>query len=125
MLVLSLGAIAANAGSSNREKQFEELRQLGKGVKNQGSISHVPTVTLSPGRKSGLVAVEITAATSSPDVDYIWASDADTGEIVSGRRFTAAEPKALVIQMERGRHIVPSIHCTTDGTWDGVAFNVK
>ncbi|MEC9176574.1 MAG: hypothetical protein VYC31_09115, partial [Pseudomonadota bacterium] len=35
-------------------------------------------------------------------IDYIWASDALTGEIVSGRRFTRKEPPRLVIAVDRG-----------------------
>ena len=122
VLVLSLGAVAANYGSSVRSKLFDELNELGSGVKNQGKTSHVPIVTLSPGRKSGQISVDITAPVSAPDsIDAIWAIDADTGEVVSGRRFAAAEPPRLAVLVERGRRIVPLVHCVMDGVWEGEA----
>jgi hypothetical protein len=75
-------------------------------------------VTLSPGRASGQVSVEITAAAAVPDVvDAIWVTDADTGEIFAGRRFLPKEPKELVVA--RGRRFVAAAHCAIDGVWEG------
>ena len=124
-LVLSLGAIAASYGSSVRSKLFDELRELSDaGGKNQGQVPHTPTVTLSAGRKIGQVSVEVTApAASTPDaIDFIWLSDAATGEIFSGRKFGPKERPSLVIQVAAGRRIVPSVHSTRDGVWEGAAF---
>ena len=124
-LVLSLGAAAATYGNSKRSKLFSELRELGAGgVNKQGKASHLPIVTLTPGR-TGQVSVEITAPVSTPDaIDYIWVSDADTGEIFEGRRFLPRETPSLVLLVARGRRIVPSVHSTNDGVWEGEAVAV-
>ena len=120
-LVLALGSAAASYGGSRRSKLFDEMRELGGGAKNQGK-PHLPMVTLSPGRAPGQVAVEITAVASAPDaIDYIWATDADTGEIFEGRKFVPKETPSLVFIVPRGRHIVPSVHGTSDGVWEGEA----
>ena len=119
-LVLAIGSAAASFGGSRRSKLFNELRELGGGIKNQGKPQHLPMVTLSPGRAPGQVAVEITALTSAPDaIDYIWASDADTGEIFEGRKFLSKETPCLVFIVARSRRIVPSVHSTSDGVWEG------
>ena len=95
--------------------------QLGGGAKNQGK-PHLPMVTLSPGRAPGQVAVEITAVASAPDaIDYIWATDAATGEIFEGRKFVPKETPSLVFIVPRGRRFVPSAHGTSDGVWEGEA----
>ena len=110
-LVVALGSAAASYGGSKRSKFFAELRELAAaGVKNQGAVSHVPTVTLSAGRAPGQVSVEITALARAPDaLDYIWAADADTGEIFEGRKFLPKETPSLVFIVARGRRIVPSV----------------
>jgi hypothetical protein len=119
-LVLSIGAVAANYGSSVRSRLFSELQELGSGVKNHGGASHMPIVTLSPGRKSGQVSVEITAPVSAPDaIDAIWAADADTGEVFAGRRFLPKERSSLPLNVDRGRRFVPYVHCVIDGVWEG------
>ena len=123
VLVLSLGAVAANYGSSVRTKLFDELQSLGGGEKNQGKTSHIPIVTLAPGRSLGQVAVTITAAATAPDaIDYIWAADADTGEIFVARKFTPKEKPSLVVNVARGRRLVPSVHSKADGVWEGEAI---
>ena len=120
-LVLVLGSAAASFGGSRRSKLFDEMRELGGGAKNQGK-PHLPMVTLSPGRAPGQVAVEITALASAPDaIDYIWATDADTGEIFEGRKFVPKESPSLVFIVPRGRRFVPSAHGTSDGVWEGEA----
>ena len=122
-LVLSLGAVAANYGSSVRARLFDELQELGGGVKNQGKTSHVPVVTLAPGRSQGQVSVTITATASAPDaIDYVWVSDADTGEIFVARKFTPKETPSLVVNVARGRRLVPSVHSKSDGVWVGEAI---
>jgi hypothetical protein len=68
------------------------------------------------------VAVEITALASAPEtIDYIWATDADTGEIFEGRKFLPKESPSLVFIVPHGRRIVPSVHGTSDGVWEGEA----
>ena len=118
-LVLAIGSAAATYGGSRRSQFFDELRELGGGTNNQGK-PHVPTVTLSPGRAPGQVTVEIAALASSTDaIDFIWATDADTGEIFEGRKFLPKETPSLVFIVAPGRRIVPSVHSTSDGVWEG------
>ena len=128
VLVVSLGAIAANFGSSARSKRFDEMRALSSGgVKNQGFLAasnfqRVPIVAFSPARKNGQVSAEVTAPNSLEDpIDYIWLADATTGEIFSGRKFLPSETPRLVTLVDRGRRIVPFVHCTVDGVWEGDA----
>ena len=120
-LVLFLGAAVSNYGGSVRTKLFDELRELGAGAKNQGAVRHVPMVTIARGRSSSQVSVEVAAPpTASGDpVEYIWASDAATGEILAGRRFSPSEPATLMLNVDRGRRIVPSVACRNDGVWEG------
>ena len=120
-LVLFLGAAVSNYGGSVRTKLFDELRELGAGAKNQGAVPHVPMVTIARGRSSSQVSVEVAAPpTASGDpVEYIWASDAATGEILAGRRFSPSEPATLMLNVDRGRRIVPSVACRNDGVWEG------
>ena len=67
--------------------------------------------------------MEITALARAPDaIDYIWAADADTGEIFEGRKFLPKETPSLVFIVARGRRIVPSVHSTMDGVWEGQTF---
>ena len=121
-LVLTLGAAAASYGGSVRTKLFDDMQELASGVtKNQGKEAYRPTVLLTPGRKSGEVSVEITAPASAA-ADYVWASDAETGEIFAGRKFGQETPK-LAILVSRGRRFVPTAHCTVDGSvWEGEAI---
>ena len=120
LLVVTLGAVAASYGGSRRSEFYDEMRVLSSGVKNTGQTSHKPMVTLSPGRASGQVSVEITAAAAVPDVvDAIWVTDAGTGEIFAGRRFLPKEPKELVLVVARGRRFVAAAHCAIDGVWEG------
>ena len=127
-LVVLLGAIGSNYGSSVRAQLFDELRALGEGATNQGKVSHVPIVAMSPGRKSGQVSVEITAPVSAPDaIDYIWMYD-ETGEIISGRKFSASQTRfSLAVNVDKGRKIVPAVHVTGSdaGTWVGEAVVVN
>ena len=123
-LVVSLGAVAASYGSSARSKLFEELQELSSGgAKNQGA-PHLPAVELAPGRKAGQVSVTISAAANgAPDaIDYIWARDAQTGEIFIGRRFLPKEAASLSVLVDRGRRVVPCVHSTSDGVWEGEPF---
>jgi len=54
-LVVSLGAVAAQYGSTRRSQLFDELRALGDGPKNQGALPHVPLVPLAgPCKRPGL-----------------------------------------------------------------------
>ena len=123
-LVVLLGAGVSSFGGSVRSKLFDELRELSSGAKNQGSVSHLPVVSISRGRTSGQVSVEITAASAQDDdaIDYVWAADADTGEIFAGRKFSKSEAASLLIVVDRGRRIVPSVHWKRDGTWEGEAI---
>jgi len=119
-LVVSLGAVAAQYGSTRRSQLFDELRALGDGPKNQGALPHMPLVQISPGRPTGQVSVVITAPVSAPDsIDGIWASDAETGEIFAGRRFVPSETPRLMLLVARGRRFVPSVHSARDGVWEG------
>ena len=124
-LVVFLGAAVSAYGGSTREKLFDELRDLSSAsVKNLGTSSHVPIVTLVRGRKSAEVSVEITAprAVSGDAIDFIWASDASTGEVFAGRRFSPNETPTLRLSVDRGRKVVPSVHSVRDGVWDGEAI---
>eukprot|EP00966_Prymnesium_polylepis_P055877 1292681-Prymnesium_polylepis.1 len=77
---------------------------------------------MSAGRTQGQVSVEITAPVSAPDaIDFIWASDADTGEIFAGRKFLAKEIPSLVLIVARGRRFVPSVRTGEGGVWGGEA----
>ena len=118
-----IAAATATYGGSVRSRLFDELRELGGGIKNKGDSPHVPVVTLSPGRALGQVSVEITAP--GDGIDYIWATDADSGEIFAGRKFTSRETPSLVLIVARGRRIVPSVHSTRDGVWDGEAIEAN
>lgn len=86
---------------------------------NQGKVAHVPVVTISPGRSQAQVAVEIAAPVNEDVVDYIWAADAETGEIFAARKFVPKETPRLQLTVDRGRRIVPSVHCARDGVWVG------
>ena len=123
-LVLAIGAASANYGSSVRSKLFVELQVLGSGVKNQGKELQVPRVTISPARANGQVSVEITPSSErGSSIDYIWASDADTGEVFAGKQFSPAQTSpCLVILVARGRRLVPSVYSTVDGVWEGEAI---
>ena len=121
-LVLSIGALAAKYGSSVREGLFDELRAFGGGATNQGDVAHVPLVSLSPGRSRGQVSVEVTAPSSGDAVDYIWLTDAGSREILSGRKMRPSEAPRLAVLVERGRRVVPSVHCKRDGVWEGEAI---
>jgi hypothetical protein len=121
-LVLFLGAAVSNYGGNVRSKLYDELRAFGESSsKNQGAVSHVPVVTIARGRSSGQVSVEVGAGGGDP-IDYIWATDAATGEILAGRRFSPNEPPTLMFNVDRGRRIVPSVHCKNDGVWEGEAL---
>ena len=123
-LVLFLGAAASNYGGNVRSKLYKELREFDESSsKNQGAVPHMPVVTISRGRSSGQVSIEIGVAAGGGDpIDYIWATDAATGEILAGRRFSPNEPPALIFNVDRGRRIVPSVHCKGDGVWEGEAL---
>lgn len=119
VLVVSLGAAAAKLGGSGRTKLFDEVNQLSGGDTNQGAESHLPIVTLMPGRASGKVSVIITAPASADAIDYMWAVDADSGEIFSARKFAPRATPKLELIVDRGRRFVPSLHCVGDGVWQG------
>ena len=124
-LVLFLGAAVSNYGGNVRSKLYEELRELGNSAsKNQGTVPHMPVVKIARGRSSGQVSVEVSvvAAVGGDPIDYIWATDAATGEILAGRRFSPNEPPALMFNVDRGRRIVPSVHCEYSGVWEGEAL---
>ena len=125
-LVVALSATAASYGGSARQKVLDEIKEFTGGAKDQQGEFR-PNIVLTPGRKLGLVNVEITVAASPPDViDYIWLSDAETGEILSGRRVSPKDRTKLAVVVDRGRRIVPSAHCARSGvtggvTWEGEA----
>ena len=118
-LVASLGAVAASYGSSSRGKLFAEMQALSDGsAKNDGKVSHMPLVTISAARSLGSVNVELNVP-ASETVDLMWLTDASTGEIFAGRRFSAKERPSLVLLVDRGRRFVPTVHSTADGVWVG------
>jgi hypothetical protein len=100
----------------------DELRDLCAYGKNQGAVSHLPTVRFARGHKSTEVFVEIAAKPeeTGDTVDFIWASDAGTGEIIAARKIIPTEkgPRLLFL-VERGRRIRPSLHRKSDGVWEG------
>ena len=121
-LVLAIGAVAASYGSSKRKELFGKLSAFDGGVINEGKESHVPRVTVSPGRKQGQVSVEISASEGLDTIDYIWAADADTGEIFAARRLVPKDVPKLMLLVDRGRQILPFVHCERDGVWKGPAI---
>lgn len=126
-LVVALGSAAATYGGWRRSQFFGELRVLGGGVKNNGDLNYglayyAPIATLSAGRAQGQVSVEITPPASAPGaIDCMWASDADSGEIFEGRKFSSKDTSpSLVFIVARGRRIVPSVHYVDGaGVWEG------
>ena len=125
-----LGVIAAATaiyGGSLRNGLFDELAVLeSSGVKNEGAVTHVPTVRISPSGANGRVQVEVTVSTASPDfIDYIWVKDADSGDIIAGRGFSVKEPLVLTMLATRGRRLVPIAHSRTDGVWEGTTFSAQ
>lgn len=88
--------------------------------RNTGA-AHAPSVTITPSKVNGRVALEITGDDS---VDYIWLLDAESGDVVSGRKLQATEPKIISILVGRGKQLVPLVH-TADGVWAGGAFTAQ
>jgi hypothetical protein len=127
-LVLGLGAAAAAYGGSTRARLFDDINALGRAPDQPAAAARAPAVVLTPAAAAGRVALTLSAPelegarTADGTVDYIWLLDADTREIVAGRRFTPSEPPSLTLLVERGRRLVPLLHRAAGDVCEGGAF---
>jgi hypothetical protein len=127
-LVLGLGAAAAAYGGSARARLFDQIAGLGRAPDRPDAAARAPAVALAPAGAAGRVSLTLSApelgGARSADgaVDYMWLLDADTREIVAGRRFTPSEPPSLTLLVERGRRLVPLLHRAAGDVCEGGAF---
>ena len=99
------------------------LSHLRRRAKNQGA-SHLPVVKTARAQAVGQVSVEVSAPVedSGDRIDYMWLKDAETGEVILSKKIGANEAPTLTSLIAKSRRVVPLVHSSRDGVWEGAAF---
>ena len=118
-------------GASRRDSIYDDIKALEDGPVNQCTMTcaapRKPLVSIARAKTLGQVSITASAPkTTAPEyADYVWLRDADTKEIIAAKKVKpGAPPEAalLTVLVAKGRRVVPLVHLSVDGVWEGDAI---